>query len=44
MWKECVPWWTAQVKKIAAVAPPRGFERSWWLRTSGTTIAAQMAK
>ena len=33
-----------QVKKIAAVAPPSGLERSWLLRASGTMIAPAMKR
>ena len=44
MCSECEPWWTAQVKKIAAVAAPSGLVRSWWLFASGTRIAREMAE
>ena len=39
-----VPWWTAQVKKIAAVAEPSGLTRSWLLRARGTTIARAISR
>jgi hypothetical protein len=32
------------VKKIAAVAEPSGFDLSWLLRASGTTIAKAMSR
>src|SRR3954452_23342944 len=37
-----LPWCTAQVKKIAAVAAASGLVRIWPLRTSGTAMTVEM--
>ena len=42
MWTEWMPWWTAQEKKIDAVAAPSGLLRSWPDRARGTVIAREM--
>ena len=35
-----LPWWTAQVTKIAAVAAPSGLIRAWPLRTRERAMIA----